>query len=329
MSTPKQIIVRTSERSALKRCPQRWWWSWRNGLEPNQIDTKLWMGAGLHLGLAKWYLPGLERGPHPSLTWFKFVQSEEAYIRNKSGLINEPEWIDARDLGIAMFDAYVEHYGNDENWFVIATEMPFQATIKVNGTTIIYTGTFDGVYRDVRTGKLLLMEHKSANQLPNMGYLELDDQAGSYFLFAEIVLKHKGIMKPDEHLDGIMYNFLRKGLPDLRPKDEQGRALNKNGTVSKQQPKPLFVRHIVWRSQTQRIKMRQNIINEVQLMLAYRNRTLRLTKTPTKDCSWDCAFFQMCQLHESMDDWELFRDAMFHKRDPYADHRLAMKDAGA
>jgi hypothetical protein len=46
------------------------------------------------------------------------------------------------------------------------------------------------------------------------------------------------------------------------------------------------------------------------------------------DCSWDCPFFAMCQLHETDADWEEYRDAMFHRIDPYSDHRLAIKSAG-
>jgi hypothetical protein len=308
----------------------KWWWSWRNGLEPNATDSKLWFGGGIHQALATWYLLGSQRGPHPAETWVRFTNNEERYIRNNSGLINQDQWVEARELGIAMLDEYVREYGRDEQWDVIATEQQFQALINAEvfeGRKIVYVGTFDGVYRDLSTGKLWLMEHKTASNTPNTGYLELDDQAGSYFMVAENVLRHKGIMAPGEKLEGIMYNFLRKALPDDRPTNAKGQALNKNGSVSKNQPKPLFMRYPAWRNDAQRAKMRTNVINEVQLMLAYRGHQLGLTKTPTHDCQWDCEFFQMCQLHEAGEDWTEFRDAMFHKRDPYSDHRVAMKSA--
>jgi hypothetical protein len=46
-------------------------------------------------------------------------------------------------------------------------------------------------------------------------------------------------------------------------------------------------------------------------------------KNPTKDCSWDCAFFRMCQLDEHGDQESVqdMKEALFVKRDPYADHR--------
>jgi hypothetical protein len=56
-------------------------------------------------------------------------------------------------------------------------------------------------------------------------------------------------------------------------------------------------------------------------MEAVRSRVLPLTKNPTKDCQFDCAFFQMCELHEMGSDWQEFRNLSFTKRDPYSDHR--------
>jgi hypothetical protein len=171
------------------------------------------------------------------------------------------------------------------------------------------------------------MEHKTASSLPNTGYLELDDQAGTYFMLAENTLRHKGLIGEKEKLEGVMYNYLRKALPDDRPQNAQGQYLNKNGTVSKVQGSPLLMRYPTWRTDTQRVKMQEHIIDEAQQMQLIRDKVTKPTKTPTKDCSWDCPFFAMCQLHESGDDWIEFRDAMYDVRDPYADHRSALKSA--
>ncbi len=322
------VIIRNSERAAFKRCQQRWVWAFRKGLSPKAVDTKLWFGEGIHLGLAQWYLPGTLRGEHPAKTWAKFVRDEERYIKDNNGLIDDYKWIDARDLGIAMLFNYTDTYGDDLNWYVIATEQTFQVRGKTDKGVVFYiTGTFDGVYRDEETGKFWLMEHKTAAGMPDTGYLDMDDQASTYFAVAEIVLKNKGIMAKDDHLDGIMYNFLRKSLPDDRPKNEQGKALNKDGSVSKVQPGPLFMRHEAWRSTGHRMMTLQHLKDEVDQMQAIRDGVLKPTKTPTKDCRWDCPFYQMCQLHESGDDWVDFRDAMFNISDPYADHRLDLKSA--
>jgi hypothetical protein len=328
MTVNNEIIVRTSERTALHRCPQKWWWAWRNGLVPKEINNKLWFGAGIHVALAEWYQAGSKRGTDPAETWMRFVGREETFIRNSNGLIDQEKWVNARDMGVAMLDSYREEYGDDEEWDVIATEQQFQALIKADfGRRIVYAGTFDGVYRDTATGKLWLMEHKTALQLPNIGYLELDTQASSYFMVAENILKFQGIMKPNEKLEGITYNFLRKAMPDDRLRNERGQYLNKDGSISKVQGTARFMRHPVWRNDRQRQMTKNEIVNDVKLMLAYRNGELGITKTAMQDCSWDCDFFAMCQLHGSGDDWQEYRDAMYNKRDPYSDHRIAMKEA--
>jgi hypothetical protein len=49
---------------------------------------------------------------------------------------------------------------------------------------------------------------------------------------------------------------------------------------------------------------------------------LPIVKNPTKDCSWDCEFYRMCQLHEAGEDWQEYRDAMFKEWNPYAEHEM-------
>lgn len=332
MSPNQPIIVRTSERSSLKRCPARWWWRWQQGWAPNASKPAPWFGTGIHHVLADWYRPGFQRGQDPRKTWLEWIKDEEVYLKDNSKTWDEADWVSARDLGFAMLDNYLETYGTDPSWDVISTEQTFQARIRtpsVPGGFVVYTGTFDGVYRDAENDNaLMLMEHKTAAGFPAVGFLEIDDQAGTYFAIAEQVLRHQKLIGPDEHLDGIMYNYLRKALPDDRPRDAQGRALNQNGSVSKRQDTQRFLRHPVWRSVGQRQRMKQNIIAEVELMQMYRTGQLKLTKTPRQDCQWDCDFFAMCQLHEANEDWKEYRDAMFHQIDPYSDHRMALKSAG-
>lgn len=93
------------------------------------------------------------------------------------------------------------------------------------------------------------------------------------------------------------------------------------GERSKSQPPPLFVRETVWRTAAERTTQLRRIQNEgVQMQLA-RDGVMPLTKNSTKDCSWDCSFFQMCELQERGGDWKDFRRIAFKQMDPYADHR--------
>jgi hypothetical protein len=221
---------------------------------------------------------------------------------------------------------------------------------------LVYKGTWDGVYRDLADGKIKLLETKTAAQI-STSHLTLDDQAGSYWAIAGHSLRAEGLIGPQERIHGITYNFARKGKPDERPKDAEGYACNKPvkadymaalgigpvearkmkleymeeiavkakvtvlGERSKSQPPPLFVRETVWRTQQERTTQLRRIQNEgVQMQLA-RDGVMPLTKNPTKDCSWDCSFFAMCELQERGGDWKDYRRIAFKQMDPYADHR--------
>ena len=66
----------------------------------------------------------------------------------------------------------------------------------------------------------------------------------------------------------------------------------------------------------------KHIKDDALHMNAVRNGLLPVTKNPTTDCSRDCPFFQMCELHEQgHSGWMDFRDSVYVVEDPYKDHR--------
>lgn len=227
-----------------------------------------------------------------------------------------------------------------------------------SGPLAVYNGTFDLVARDAeQDDSLWLWDHKTAKSIA-LDHLSLDDQAGSYWAVATEVLHAQGLIAKDERLDGILYNFLRKAKPDERPRNAAGQACNKPqkkhylealsdagvvvhakmtidrlaeeaekwgvevlGDVSLNQPPANFHREEVWRTSKEQATQIRKIQNEAVHMDAVRRRLLPIIKNPTQSCKWDCPFFAMCELQEAGDDWREYRDAMYVKRDPYADHR--------
>lgn len=367
-------IMRTSERRDILRCPQRWWWAWREGLrEKGTPAPPLWFGIGIHIALAAWYCgPGAKRGPHPAQTWEDYCGSELTFIKTQD-LTEEQEafYVDARVLGRVMMEGYVKEYGEDGHKLYISPEQTFKLAIPwsdrqqlfdfVDGQIMMYyAGTFDGVWRHLDTGALMLDEHKTAKTI-TLGHLPIDTQGGTYWAVADKTLQSQGLIKPTERLRGIQYNFIQKSLPDDRPKDAEGYATNKPvkadfvraliginersegellkmtfaklqmmaranlievlGERSKLQQRPLFVRHNIFRTRPQRAAMLRRIQDDGALSMAYRQGLLPLPKNTTRDCSWDCRFYTMCELHEAGGNWEDFRDLQFRAEDPYADHR--------
>lgn len=336
----------------------RWWWGWREGLKPQgPPNEKLWFGTGVHLALALWYRPGQRRGTDPRMTWRKFVADDVAFIRTEFGAkFDSTQFAEAGKYGEDLLGWYLEHYGRDRKWDVVAPEQTFEVIVPDrDGKPIVrLVGTFDGVYRDLDDGQLKLMEHKTAAQIVT-SHLSLDDQGGTYVTVATHSLREQGLIGPKESITEVTYNFIRKGKKDDRPVNADGLATNKPmrahyheampdlsektklpdlieiaqqrgivvlGEVSKDQPTPLFKRETLTRTHVEQVSQLRRIAAEVEHMNDIRNGYLDLYKNPTKDCSWDCDFFTMCELHESNPDDALeFRNAVYRVEDPYLDHR--------
>lgn len=360
-------MLRTSERKDFKRCPQRWWWAWREGYRNLGPDADaLWFGTGWHLVLAHWYKgPGLRRGAQPLKVWRDFVGEQRRFIRtNFADNVNykEDTYIEAGKLGEAMLENYFDTYGKDETWWVIEPEHSGEViipTIDGKGHLIKYCFTYDLVYRDLRTEDIWLGEHKTAKSI-NLLHLPLDDQAGSYSAVATTELRAAGKLGPKENIQGIMYNFARKSAPDDRPRDAEGMAHNKPvkahyiealgnagippgnyakatietmsklaadnnitvlGEISLNQPAKLLIREPVVRSRKERNQQIVRIQNEATAMQMMRSGEIPLYKNPTKDCSWDCNFFNACILHEQGGDFDEFLHSAYRRQDPYANHR--------
>lgn len=352
-------LLRVSERISFRRCQQRWWWGWREGLKPQGLpNEKLWFGTGVHLALALWYKPGHKRGIDPRVTWKKFVADDVAFIRAEFGTKYDPsQFVEAGPYGEELLGWYLEEYGRDRKWDVVAPEQRFEVIVPDrDGKPVVrLVGTFDGVYRDLDDGQLKLMEHKTAAAITT-GHLALDDQGGTYVTVATHTLREQGLIGPKETITEVTYNFLRKGKKDVRPVNSDGLATNKPtkahylaampnpeyakykletlaevarqsglvvlGEASSNQPTPLFQRETLTRTHVEQISQLRRIAAEVAHMSDIKEGFLEPYKNPTKDCSWDCDFYSMCELHEGNPDDALeFRNAVYRVEDPYADHR--------
>lgn len=245
-------FLRTSERNLFKKCQWAWERSYVDKLKlDRQESMALWFGTGIHLALEKWYIPGTVRGRDPRGTWREYVNESRAdtdYVNTyKDGEFDEA--VSALELGEDMLTQYLDEYGTEEHLEVISAEQTFQVPIRhpswepgenvdpeedrkrmeQHGDITTYVGTFDMVVRDLRDNKLYVWDHKTAAQLgsANTQYLPLDDQAGAYWAIATYTLRKQGLIGPKEHIEGVVYNYLRKAKADTRPKNADGHSTNK------------------------------------------------------------------------------------------------------
>jgi len=368
--------VRGSERALFKRCPWAWQQAYRQGLKPKRIRDPLWFGELIHICLAGWYQPGMKRGPHPAEAFVKLADGQEKtrYFKTVEATDEErAKYTDMRDLGVIMLEGYVDLYGHDEQWEVLSPEKTFSFSIpfmdhwtgEAREFLARYVGTYDLAFRDLATGWIWLGEHKTAKSI-RTDHLKLDDQAGPYFATARQTLLKAGLMKPKEYFKGILYNFLRKGLPDPRPVDPQGYFVNKPtkesyiaaieayqpdaltgketlaklaqvadalgvtvlGERSKVQPAPLFLRHPVIRTRAEQASQLQRIQKDLTNMEMARRGEIEITKTTHWSCARLCDFYDMCTLHESSGNWKDLRNIAYRVEDPYAAHRKSTDEMG-
>jgi hypothetical protein len=362
----EQTMVRTSERSIFKRCPQRWWWSSVEGLAPKEPSKALWFGTGWHFVMADYYKPGKKRSKDYIDLWRDFCDTPDAHGQYDRADAMGEEWVDLRKLGESMLEEYVKEYQGDKTWDVIQTEMTGSVMIPTwdGEDKFQYNFTFDGVYRDTKSKKIKLMEHKTAKAI-SISHLTLDDQGLSYWAVAGTILRKKGVLGPKENIREIMYNFVKKGMPDTRPVGPDGQRRNKPGKmhyieqltdasvaippkgltiekleelaaregvvvygdISKNQPQPMFKRHPVLHSPKERKTTVEQMQAEHANMEAMRQGKIPVYKTPDSSCSWQCPFFTMCELHQARGDIEEFKKAVYIKRDAHEVYKLDRKVA--
>lgn len=328
-------LLRNSERMSFKRCRQQWHWNFNELLKPVETSPPLKFGDLVHQALAIYYKPGIKRGPLPAETFERLFTTtyDQEYaegFRDEDG-----DWHKAGDLGVSMLERYVERYKErDKEFRVLSSEQVFQVPrrVRIPGHGMVrfkVVGTVDALCRN-RGGRkdLFWLEHKTTKAIATDA-LPMDEQAGTYWTFGPEWMRKQGILKDGEDPSHILYNFLRKWAPDPAVRyDAMGRKLNKDGSVSKQQPAETFLRWPVYRDEADKKVMEARVKDEFKdifLIRAGDPAQGGVYKNPgplfMPNCR-GCPFRDMCELHETGSDWKSFRDATMTTWDPYAAHEI-------
>jgi hypothetical protein len=381
-------FLRNSERLAFKRCPAAWNWAWNMGLIPAMAGNNArWFGSCIHLALAEHYTPppgesGFVRGRDMQETWAEVMENTFTTISTLPNWDDETEkeWVDAQKLGAAMLAGYKAHYGDEPHLEVLMPEQRFTAKIPYNKrqrqilmafagehgydwgrhekfiTKLV--GSLDLPTRDHRNGHIEIIDHKTSGRRVSVDYLSKDDQIGTYISTTAPYLRARGLIKPDEEVSAVVFNFLKKSLPpDPETVDENGQIRNKPikadyhaalsergitytakdsvptlealakgagikvwGAVSKNQGGPLFWREVIPRTKANRQRQIVRIADEAEVMARMRSGDIPIYKAPGEHCNW-CDFKDLCDVDENGDDTEDFIKNLFKIQDPYADHR--------
>lgn len=328
-------LLRTSERNDFKRCPWLWEQTWLNGLRSRREPTWAWFGTAIHRALEARYPVGKKRAPVGEMleAFEAALDGQTRRIYTEGGEIDEQEIVDARELGRAMLLGFVEAYGEDNQWQVLHTEQPFQINVPhpvdKDRVLVVYAGTWDLAVWDLVDKVYKIVDWKTRKTFPsNWSFYGINDQAGSYLWVAKEVLVHKGILKPKDEIGSLVFSALKKAMPDPRPLNAQGQALNKDGSVSKVQPTPRFHREEVYADDRKRVAQARKVQAEAIVMEEMRSGRLPIFKNPNEDCT-RCQLFEYCELNDiNPEEAAEFAKYTLVKRDPYRDHREDMTRGG-
>lgn len=332
-------MLRTSERSTMKKCEFLWDLTYNRRIKPQTEMPALRFGSLVHRALADYYVPGVKRGQHPRIGFEKAYEADMKVNKEIFGMkVEEDErWINAAELGAAMMDNYVDEYGADDNWEVLVTEYPFRTLIYRPDTEghhykppepwFWYTGIVDGVWRKRSDKTVWIPDHKTTSGIgeKNWRHLILDDQAGAYWSWGVDALVTAGLLKNNMHLSGMLYNIMRKTLPDERASKFVGGKrvyLNKDGSASQKQPSPYFVRRPIFRDEIDRQHAKDRSEIDYARIELFRSGELSITKNPGQFTCNMCPMRDPCELHETGSDMESFLKSTTKKWDPYAEHEI-------
>jgi hypothetical protein len=336
-------MLRTSERGTQKRCEFEWYISYVRQVRMGPRGPALRFGALVHQALAQYYIKGTRRGKNPVRTFEKLYDQDVIDNESRFGwrLDGDDKWQEARDIGVGMLGLYLETYGSDPDWEVLATEMPFKTLVFKPRSLQLgdspepwfwAVGILDGVWRHRPTKEIWIPDHKTAASVSDskLSYLQMDDQAGSYWSYGVDFLIAHAYLKQNQKLAGMYYNFMRKGVPDERESkmaDGKRVYLNLDGSVSKRQPPEMFKRIRIWRDEADRAMARERTENDFKRNQMLRHGELTIGKTPGQFTCPTCPIRDLCELHEVGGDWQEFLETTTHPWEPYSDHEIYAGDA--
>lgn len=96
-----------------------------------------------------------------------------------------------------MYRGYVEMYGLDPDWEIVAIEIPLE--VRLFDSRFILSGTCDLIVKDRTTGGLWIVDHKTCKSLPSKDF-DLEDQTAVY----TYLLRQEGW-----DIRGAIYNHCR------------------------------------------------------------------------------------------------------------------------
>lgn len=175
---PTTIVVSYSELDTYRQCPYKHALAYRERWVSPKQGPALSRGTRTHAVLEDHYRYKMrmdEVGGVPPLT-----VDEECKRLVAAHCSDDSE---EADLVAWMIEGYLQHYGWDENWRVLAVEHApefWLPTDRGGRSRFRLKMKIDLIVQDRRTGHLWIIDHKTCRDLPKSKELDIDDQFGLY-----------------------------------------------------------------------------------------------------------------------------------------------------
>ena len=333
MSALRKAVIRTSDRSSFKRCRRKWGWTsaLKHSRRIKDSPSYFWIGTGGHFALEDYH--GYNHFGHPVEAFNAYVAACKKFDR-KHGFGLPSDWEEQTTLAQGILEHYliwmqhrVHHetvWVNGEPQVESRCEIPLPVPPPPGFDVVVYQLTLDRLVEI--DGEYWITDYKFYKSF-GQGDLDYDQQMGAYIWGAQAVF--------DKPIAGAIYHEFLKDIPkeprilstgklshakDQRTTQRMYREalINMYGEVKKapavnvrclndlaaqeSEDRDKFIK----RTKTRRTEMQQQSQGSMILLEAADmcNPNLPLYPNPTRDCSWDCSFQEVCLMVDRDDDWD-------------------------
>lgn len=295
------LEISNSEVRSYMDCKRRWWLTYIRSLRLRSVAPigPLSIGGRVHKALEQGYSsPGREA----ELMRVLAESIEEDYPKAQAaGVLDQFE--SECELALIMLEGFVEwasEEGLDADWEVVRSEGVVRSPVlKMGPQEVLLKGKLDQVVRRMRDGSLWMRDWKTTPTMKPV-MMAFGPQLKMYILLLSLT-------EPDAAVTGGQFVFLKKVKRTARanPPFYSVEPL----TVS---PKQMDA---YWRQLTATI----NEMVETQLRLeAGGDHHALAPPRPTRDCSWMCPFYNICDMFDDGSRVEQLLEDAYEVYDPYA-----------
>ena len=177
------ITVSYSELDTFRQCPLKHALAYKQRWRKDQEEgSALSRGTLWHNVMEQHYL-GIQEQALRDTKSTEAVLLAHARTRVLPWLHTQGQQTEQQILVEWMYEGYVEQYGSDPQWEILATELPVETWLlneRGNRTRFRLKAKIDLIVRDRTFGGVWAVDHKSAKDLDRQKSVDLDDQFGLY-----------------------------------------------------------------------------------------------------------------------------------------------------